>query len=239
MKKMNLKLRVTEADALSDALVELYARAAGLSGDSYLSGVMGEVKERSASLTTAIKRTKVSSSLDEADAKRDEAVLSLGTILAGYAALPIAAKKQAAQNVIAVYNKYGKKIARANYADESSLIESLLEDLAASALSADIDSLEGVSETIAALREAETAFKAANADYVQKSALASEQESAYVIKKSLVALINDKLLPYLDTMKNVNPALYADFAKEVELAVNRANETVAKRAGKAVATGEE
>ncbi len=233
MKKVNAVLRVTEADSLSVSLVGLFEEHAGLSDDSFLASLFVEIKACSANLTTAIKRTKVSSSLDEADSVRDEAVRSLGNALSGYASLPIASKKDAAEKLLEVYKKYGKNIVSANYASESSLIESLLEDLGSEDLRACIEALDGVPEIIQNLRDAESAFKTANADYVRASAISSEQESAYAIKKSLLVLINDKLLPYLSTMFMVNAEKYASFIKQVEIEISRTNETTSKHAKKA------
>ncbi|MDE6774573.1 MAG: hypothetical protein K2J14_08120, partial [Treponemataceae bacterium] len=100
MKKISTKVRITDADTVSDALVRIYKEAAkdsAVGKDAALAAIMGEVETLSAKITTAIKADKVSRSLEDADAKRDEAIRSLGTLLAGYAAIPVAAKKAAAE----------------------------------------------------------------------------------------------------------------------------------------------
>ena len=75
MKKVASKVRITEADTVSDALVRLYKDFAGKDGalakDAALGTIMGEVERLSADITTAIKANKVSSSLEDADSKRD------------------------------------------------------------------------------------------------------------------------------------------------------------------------
>ena len=153
MKKVSTKVRITEADTVSDALVRIYKEATAKDGavgkDAALATIMGEVETLSAKITTAIKADKVSHSLEDADAKRDEVIRSLGTLLAGYGAIPVAAKKAAAEKLLAIYDKYGKSIAGESYARESSLIESMLEDFAADALSDAIKSLDGVTDLIA------------------------------------------------------------------------------------------
>ena len=115
MKRVKVDIRITDADTVSDALVRLYKDAAAKEGaiakDAALAAIMGEVETLSAKITTAIKADKVSTSLEAADAKRDEVVRSLGTLLAGYGAIPLADKKAAADKLLAVYNKYGKSIA--------------------------------------------------------------------------------------------------------------------------------
>ena len=92
MNKVISKARVTEVDSLSDALVRLYKVDSGIAEDAFLKTVMAEVETLSAQLTTSIRQDKVLSSLEEADGVRDEAVNALGTLLDGYAAIPIPAK---------------------------------------------------------------------------------------------------------------------------------------------------
>ena len=165
VKKVRQNVRITDADTVSDALVRIYKEAArdgAVGKDAALAAIMGEVETLSAKLTTAIKADKVSRSLEDADAKRDEAIRLLGTLLAGYAAIPVAAKKAAAERLLATYDKYGKSIAGETYARESSLIESMLEDFAAESLADAIKSLDGVADLISSLRTAQDDFNAAN-----------------------------------------------------------------------------
>ena len=111
MKKINSSLRVTELDTLSDVLVRLYKDSSSgesaVSKDANLSGIMDEVEKLSAEITTAIKKDRVSASLDEADIARDEIIRNLVNALTGYAAIPIAAKKSAAQKLLSTFGKYG------------------------------------------------------------------------------------------------------------------------------------
>ena len=85
----------------------------------------------SAGITMAIKRNKVSISLEAADNKRNKVIRQPGTLLAGHSAIPIADKKAAADRLISVYDKYGNSIVNEAYAQEPSLIESMLEGFAA------------------------------------------------------------------------------------------------------------
>ena len=229
VKKVRQNIRITDADTVSDALVRIYREAAkdgAVAKDAALAAIMGEVETLSAKITTAIKADKVSRSLEDADAKRDEAIRSLGTLLAGYAAIPVAAKKAAAEKLLAIYDKYGKSIAGESYARESSLIESMLEDFAAESLTDAIQSLDGVADLIASLRTAQDDFNAAND--TATAALTAKGESAYAVKKPLLAAINEKLVPYLTAMAAVNTE-YADFAAKADVEIAKANASVAKK----------
>ena len=226
MKKVRGDVRVTVADTVSDALVRLYKETAAKDGalakDAALGTIMGDVERLSADITTAIKADKVSTSLEDADSKRDGIISSLFTLLAGYGAIPIAEKKAAAEKLLAVTGKY-KGIANEAYARESSLIESMLGDLAAEGLAGTIALLEGVGDLIASLRAAQDGFNAAND--AATAAIAGRGEPAYVIKKPLLAAINDKLVPYITAMGAVS-AEYADFGSKADVEISKANASV-------------
>lgn len=226
MNKIISKIRVAELDTLSDVLVRLYkdscAAENAVSKDANLSLIMAEAEKLSADITTAIKSERVSSTLDEADIARDEIIRNLGDALTGYAAIPVAAKKSAAQNLLAVFGKYGRQITQKNFAEESSLIESLLEDFGAESLKADVAALDGVGELVSELRAAQDSFNKANDDYTHASV--NRGESATSVKKSLISVLNDKLVPYLSAVAPL--ADYKDFASKCEAEIAKANATV-------------
>lgn len=225
MNKVISKVRVTEVDGLSDALVRLYKADEGVSSDVFLKSVMDEIEKLSVSITTAIKQDKVLSNLKEADGVRDEAVKNLLTLLDGYSVFPVAAKKEAAQKLKTVFDKYRKSIITANYVSESSLIESLLEDF--SKEEETVSLLDGIKEILEQIRSAQDSFVKASDEYNAASTV--KTESASSLKKPLLSAINDKLIPYITAMQMANSALYADFATKAEGEIKRVNEIVLRR----------
>ena len=225
MNKVISKVRVTEVDGLSDALVRLYKADDGISSDAFLKSVMDEIEKLSVSITTAIKQDKVLSNLEEADGVRDEAVKNLSTLLDGYEVFPVAAKKEAAKKLKAVFDKYGKSITTANYVSESSLIESLLEDFSKEEEAVSL--LDGIKEILEQIRSAQDAFVKASDEYNAASTV--KTESASSLKKPLLSAINDKLIPYITAMQMANSAVYADFATKAEGEIKRVNEIVLRR----------
>lgn len=223
MTKVNARARVTELDSLSDTLVRLYKAQETLAQDAMLSSIMAEVEEQSAHLTTAIRRDAVSSTLEEADARRDEEVRLLGTLVEGYTAIPFEAQQKAAGSLKAAFDKYGKKITGESYANESSLIESLLEDFAS--LSAEQKALPGVGERVQSLRDAQDAFNRANDEYIR--AKTGKGESATAVKKSLAAVLNDRLVPYLTVAASLET--HKAFATQAEAEIKKTNEAVSRR----------
>ena len=109
------------------------------------------------------------------------------------------------------------------------MIESLLADFCATALQVHITALPGVSEAIAAVRTAQTAFTAKQVAYLDALAKDKTLQSASVLKLALLITINTKLIRYLDVMKDVDAAKYADFAAAVAQAVDEQNAVIAMR----------
>lgn len=225
MNKVISKVRVTEVDGLSDALVRLYKADEGVSSDVFLKSVMDEIEKLSVSITTAIKQDKVLSNLEEADGVRDESVKNLSTLLDGYSVFPVVAKKEAAQKLKTIFDKYRKSIITANYVSESSLIESLLEDF--SKEEETVSLLDGIKEILEQIRSAQDSFVKASDEYNAASTV--KTESASSLKKPLLSLINDKLIPYITAMQMANSAVYADFATKAEGEIKRVNEIVLRR----------
>lgn len=234
MKKLRSQVRNAEIDGLSDTLIRLFKADLKAQTDAFLKATMEAMETLSANITTAILQDKTLSTLETADTKRDEAIKTLGTVLSAYAVFPIAAKKELAAPLKAIYDKYAKAgITSANYTSESSLVESMLGDFAAENLADNITGLEGVTEAIAAIRTAQDEFTKANDDYVKANTNKGASASSY--NKPIVSLINDKLVPYLDAMVIAGNENCTDFAKGVEAEISRVNDTIAKRTKKGVA----
>lgn len=229
--KVNGKAHVTELDSLSDAMEREYALACGdgsttVAKDAILKTQFAQLTDLSARNTTAIKQDAVVSTLDEADSARDSVTRDLFTLSTGYTASPFSEVKSAAQDVCAVLEKYGRGITNKGYAEQTALTESLLEDLGAEKVAAQVKSLSGVAELVAQLREAQDGFAAAHDGYIK--AKAGKGESASSLKKPLVSLINDNIVPYLNIVAAMDG--YADFVAAVAGNIKKTNDTVARRA---------
>ena len=225
-------IRTTELDALSDAMEREYkAACAGgetaVAKDAVLKGLFERLIDLSARNTTAIKQDSVVSNLDEADSARDSVTRDLFMLTNGYTASPFAEVKTAAADVRATLEKYGRGMTSKGYAEQTALTESLLEDLGKA--TEKIAALSGVAELVASLREAQDGFAASHDAYIK--AKAGKGESASSLKKPIVSLINDNIVPYLNIVAAMEG--YADFIAAVAGNIKRTNDTVTRRsAGK-------
>lgn len=227
MKKVSSKLRVTEIATIANNLIRQYQWDPNINSDAFLKKTVDEIDELSGRLTESIQRGTTKLGLDEADAVRDEAIRDLGTLIDGYTAIPFADQKEAAYAIKSIFDKYGKRIAIEPFAVESSLIESMLVDFSTPITIAAIQSLPGVAELIVKLRKAQDDFNAASDK--QTANAADKPASATELKKEMLGMLNDKLIPYLNTMMMANPDVFGTFAKQAEVEIDRANATVTKR----------
>ena len=228
MRNLRSQIRNAEVEGLSDTLTRLFNADLKAQTDAFLNATMAELETLSEKITTAILQDKTLSTLDAADSARDEAIKTLGTVLAAYAVFPIASKKELAAPLKAVWDKYAKAgITTANYTSESSLVESILQDFSADSLAENIANLEGVAEAITAIRAAQDEFTKANDEYVKASANKGASASSY--NKPIVSLINDKLVPYLTVAAMVKPAVYEDFANKIGVSIAKLNASISQR----------
>ncbi|WP_372644563.1 DUF6261 family protein [Ancylomarina sp.] len=229
--KLNSRCRTTETNTASDNLLMAFNKQT-FEGDNYIGGLFTNLQTWTGLLGTAIYRGKVESNLDELDVARDEKVQALNYLLLGATHHPIAEIKAAGENLFDTYMKYGLKIINETYAIESSLIESLLQDLSAPVLQADITAVSGCTEVIADLQAAQNNFKVANFAWEEEKAKEGLTESATQIKKEVVSIINDKIVVYLRAMQQANGAVYGELAQTVSQIISDANQAIKRRAKK-------
>lgn len=230
IQKLNYAIQVGELGTLAMAIGERHDEfAANFAGDKVMDAVMSGEKKETDAIITAIKRTKNASRADELDAARDNAFTALGDTAKAYLLLGAAAEKETAREILTVLEKY-RGIAHLNNANESAQLASLFKDADAPLLKTKIEALPNLEAAFAALRAAESAFLAETK--AQNDQKIGAGENASSVKKRLVSLLNDQLIPYLNVASVAVPADYGAFADAVAVLVQKANAVVVQRSKK-------
>lgn len=226
--KVQNNIQIAELGTLSQAIGVRYDENLSKIGeDKILNALMSAEKKESNALISSMNRTKSASSLVEKDSARDEALSALIDMAKAYTLLGTASQKQTAVKVCALLDKY-KGIAHLNNATESAKIASLLEDLDKEGNKEAVEALPNLAEAVAAVRAAEADFLAGvKAQEDEKLGLG---DNASAVKKRLIALLNDKLIAYLNIASELFAENYGAFAEQVSLAVNKSNSVVTQRA---------
>lgn len=226
--KLIAKSRTTEVSATTSRLVGAFQKTS-LNSDAHLAGIFTSLENESALFSSAIKRMKAESDLEEADEKRDQSDRGLYYLVLGFTHHPDATIKAAAEKIYAVLENYGLSMLSDSYATESSLINSMLGDLAKPALQDSIAALSGCAELIATVKADQENFEAARITWEEEKAEEGTQDNATAIKKRVIALVNDQLVVYLRAMEQVDVETYGAFARTVAEIIADNNETVKKR----------
>lgn len=230
MRKLQTTARTGEIDAISKEILLAFEKAEKVKNDAYLGGVFKELGSVSARMTTAVEQAKVQSDLAEYDAVRDEKISTLNTLLKGYAVIPMEALALAANNLLKIFNRYGAAMSGLTYLEESSKVNSLLEDLTTSEAQLDIAALTGVGQVVEELKQAQKAFDEVYLKYRFDVSQEKKLVSATSISKEILALLNEKIVPYLTTMFSVDKEKYSTFYETVEELIEDVNSKVSARA---------
>jgi len=153
-------------------------------------------------------------------------------LLNGFLYHPTKKIKEAAQLLMNLFNNYGLSVVGESYATESSLIGSLLLDLAKPEYADAIATLSGCTELIAGLQAAQTDFEQARIAYETEKAKEGMVENASLVKKEVVDILNNKIVVYLRAMEQVDPAKFGVFTNTCAQIIADNNEQVKKRKGK-------
>lgn len=228
IEKLLYKCRNSEVNATTGRLSDAYHQGS-LAGNTALDAIFGEIDPKNQELTTAIKRQKAESDLEVKDEKRDTDHHALYQLVNGATYNPDPAVQTAASQVFKVLENYGLSVTQENYDTETSLLNSMLEDLTKANLQDSIAAVAGCSELIATLQASQETFSAAKLAFQKELAQEGKLESATTIKRELLPLVNDKLIRFLDGMLVADEATYGQYAATIKQIIAETNEIVKKR----------
>lgn len=224
MQKVKSNVRIADAATLSQSFGKHFDDS-GLS-DALLSEMFEKLSGLSSEIVGAMNRERLQLSLAEEDFTRDALVRSLGDLLSAYANSPFPGKAAAAETLLAVFSRYGKKMAKETHARESSLIDSLISDFEKPEMEGSLKALPEVAEVLAKLKEAESAFKAAY--FANGEANRGRSQSAHSIKMKIFRVVNEQITAYLDVMDSMGKSEYAPLSLAISAEIERANGSVRK-----------
>ncbi|MGD8782136.1 MAG: DUF6261 family protein [Ignavibacteria bacterium] len=228
LNKLIVSCRTTEINGTANRIIIKFDEG-DWSSDTHLTGIFTQLKIAKEALTTAINRSKAQSNLDEKDEIRDSKVRGIHYLLQGYLYYPDEEIKTAAENVDEVFNRYGVEIVKDSYVTESSLINSMLEDLSTAEMQTETAKLPGLANLITELSTAQQEFETARVEFESEQAEEGTEENATELKKEAALIINEQLIVYLRAMQQVDEETYGSFARAVGQIVNDTNEEVKKR----------
>ncbi len=219
-------IRVSEVASLASALQRAYETRE--IEKPIVNTLMKEVIALREKLLSSSSTAKKSVSLAGVDKKRDKEVSDLNKVLKGCEAMKsevVSSSAKAVREKIAKY--YKGKITSRGFEEGSGMVMSLLNDLDSAEMKAYIEKIPGVAECVEAIREAQ-------AEYIKTRDSQSEGQSektlsASSVKKELLFVLNDRLVPILNAAIIEEDADVMEFASAVGKEIVRVNNTVSAR----------
>ena len=228
MTSVIIHLSVAEYATLTQLFCKIYDNYKELLANAELDAHFEKAGGIATDLVIAIKRVSESAGLDKANDKRNLTLRNMFTIIEAARVSLIEEEAAAAVDVLAVMNRYGRKIMQEKQLEESAHIDSLLNDFATDEMKAKLAKIHCGAEYVAALSEDEAAYKVAQVASNRVKLQSKTEKSATAIKKELREFLNGTLLPYITALYTLEKDKYAKFYGEIEKEVKNANDSARK-----------
>jgi len=166
--------------------------------------------------------------LTEYDQRRDDAVVCISLTAQAFSNHFDPRKREAAANVLATINKYGKSLHRLNYQAETSVLLNLHADLLAAPLAADIEELH-MTAVVAEMKESNSLFNDAFLNRVQESAADEQVAAGQLIQEAIVHYRT--LVAHINAYNTINPSeQYSMLLKQLSELAAKYNSSTTSRA---------
>lgn len=227
IEKLMTNSRVTEVNDVATRMSVAF-HAQGLT-DPYLTSTFTILDTTNIELSKAIRRSKAESNLEDKDEVRDQAVRSLYYLITGFTHHPSAAIRESALMLLHTFDNYGIRLVSESYTTESSLISSMQLEFLKPEYAQPIANLSGCIELLQAMSTAQDDFEQARIAYETEKAQDGLVANATEVKKEVVAIMNNKIVVYLEAMQEANPATYGALAATCAQMIAENNEQVRRR----------
>ncbi len=228
LNKVKSQSRTTDVDSVAKQIIGLY-EASTVTTDAHLAPMMEELRAHSESIAGAINKATTENDLEERDDRRDDAIRNFYYLVRGFLHHPSPEVSEAAQIVLNIFDGFGLDIVREGYSVESSLIDSLGAQLSEEAVLPSIALLPGVSQLVETIVFTQKEFADAYLAFNAQKTKAETIVSASTVKKSILAVINGKIVVYLRAMSIVAEHQFGDFCRMLATIIDTNNGTVERR----------
>ena len=235
MKKISRRCKNKVISNYLLTLLRLYEALDEKAKTPYFQKLIAQLSSDSEALLIALKLSRSTGSLTDADKKRDRCVSAVKTLLQAALLSPKAEEEAAAAKLKEILDKY-KGVTAESYREATSDIESLLLQLKSEENAALVASVSNLDSYVKALSEAHENFKVLSDSSTSASQM--KGESASKIKERVISLINDKVVPFMCVSADESPELYGDFDRMMDAEADKINSVKPKQQEKTEAKAE-
>ncbi len=201
--------KVSQIDTMIKQFITVYEQS-DVQDDLFLPELVGELKQLSTEMTAALTRGDAESVLEDKDNDRDGAAQGLYHLLKGATYHPDATIKNAAEAILKIFDI---DMVRMAYGAESSMLDTLLENINSDKMRPLADSIPGAMPLITAVAETQKAFAEASVLYESEKGEIKSVAAPSAVKKKILAQFNKKIVIYLRAMEVVANDKYGSFCR--------------------------
>ncbi len=220
--------KVTEVDTSIKKILAAYQKR-NWTSDLHLVGLFTYLQQLSEKLTATILKQKNKIDLAQLDKKRDDSITGFYHLLQGYIRYENEEVQEATKTVLSLFDSYSLSIRSESYAVESSLIDSLLDQLEEPKIAESIEKLPGVSLFVKQLYSTQTSFKVSQVTLDEMRAKEAQSLSATKIKREIITHFNGTVQLYMNAMSNVDESTYGELSRIISQIISDNNHAVKKR----------
>lgn len=159
-----------------------------------------------------------------ADIKRDAGFSALKLFTRGYMAWERGDQQEHAHKIYALIKQHGLGLAEENYEEENALLDSLLNDLETPAYQESVSNLN-LTDLVTDIKQSQNDFKNLFRESAEIEATKEPVVAATKLKREVRGVLS-KTIDYLNVMREVNPDVYGNLAKEIANFVNSLNQKI-------------
>lgn len=199
------------------------------SADPYLTAQIAALNGNNELMKQALNESTARSLLAPLDEKRDTSFRAIYYEVQAKTLWPDATVKGAASIIMTELERYGLETTGLSYGEESATINALLEDFKKPQVADALEKIPGLNTLILQLEKDQNDFATAFLKTMGDKADAKQVASATSLRKTLVKLINDGLVVYLNAMAIAQPATYKACASLIAEIIEENNRKVRNR----------
>ncbi len=204
-------------------LKAIKTRISGLS--VFVDNLVNDVEKKNNQLTDMINDKLKPSNKQEADAARDTKTRGLFYITNALTYSAIVEESECAMVVMEILDNYGLEIIRKSYSKQTADTNAILSDLDKPEVAAVIDKVPSVRSIVEELRSANEYLKQSYIDDVDNK-LNNDTPSASKVNEIVLDMVNNDLIPTINTMSKISPDEYLDTYKAIYEIVEEHNRSI-------------
>lgn len=232
MKNLTLasNCHTSEVSAVATRLVALY-KGMEFAEDSYLTNAMTGFISLSERITAAVDRS-VRAAYDTEDRNRSQCLRQFHHLLVGSQSSQDAVVRNSANAISAVFKPCGLAVLHKGLDEKTGHINALLTNLGEDAMQPHVANIPGMTDCLAQLQNAQTAFEAKRAEYQTRRGAMRSSDSATALKGQILVKLNSELIPYFHVMDTAKGGSYSEFYAMMREVVESANVTASLHRGR-------